>query len=152
MPIAGCITFGVIAFSRRNIPGSALVGSRFTDKEVLIMFSQVLKVSALTAVVALATVANAAEAPATYTKSVMEQVSKQVEYPKMAKMRHQEGAALIAISMGANGTPTSATIEKSSGFQSLDDAALNAVKAAAPYPAPTEAGAVVHGSIRFAAE
>ena len=116
------------------------------------MFSQVLKGSALAAVIALATVAHAAEAPAAYSKAVMEKVSKAVEYPKMAKMRHQEGAAVVAISMDASGTPTSATVEKSSGFQSLDDAALAAVKAAAPYPAPAAAGDVVRGSIRFAAE
>ena len=121
------------------------------------MFSHVLKGVALTAVVALATVASssvvgAAEAPAAYTKTVMEKVSSKVEYPKMAKMRHQEGAAVVAISMDASGAPTNATIEKSSGFQSLDDAALNAVKAAAPFPAPTSAGDVVRGSIRFTAE
>ena len=117
-----------------------------------VMFSQVLKGSALAAVVALATVAQGAEAPASYTKAVMEKVSSKVEYPKMAKMRHQEGAAIVAISMDASGAPTTATIEKSSGFQSLDDAALNAVKAAAPFPAPAAAGDVVRGSIRFTAE
>ena len=116
------------------------------------MFSQVLKVSALAAVVALASTAQAADAPAAYTKTVMEKVSKAVEYPKMAKMRHQEGAAIVAISLDASGTPTSATVEKSSGFQSLDDAAVAAVKAAAPYPAPAAAGDVVRGSIRFTAE
>jgi len=122
-----------------------------------VMFSQVLKVSALAAVVALASnapsyMAFAADAPAAYTKAVMEKVSKAVEYPKMAKMRHQEGAAVVAISLDASGAPTSATVEKSSGFQSLDDAAVAAVKAAAPYPAPAAAGDVVRGSIRFSAE
>jgi len=117
-----------------------------------VMFSQVLKGSALAAIVVLASVAQAAEAPAAYTKAVMEKVSSKVEYPKMAKMRHQEGAAIVAISMDASGAPATATIEKSSGFQSLDDAALNAVKAAAPFPAPAAAGDVVRGSIRFSAE
>ncbi len=116
------------------------------------MFSLMLKGSALVAVITLATLAQAAEAPASYTKTVMELVSSKVEYPKMAKMRHQEGAAIVAIAVGANGTPTSATIEKSSGFQSLDDAALNAVKAVGSFPAPAAAGDVVRGSIRFAAE
>jgi TonB family protein len=140
-------------FSGRNIPGTTLAGSRFTERMGFqIMFSQVLKGSALAAVVALASVAHAAEAPAAYTKAVMEKVSKAVEYPKMAKMRHQEGAAVVAIAVDASGAPTSATIEKSSGFQSLDDAALSAVKAAAPYPAPAAPGDVVRGSIRFAAE
>jgi len=82
----------------------------------------------------------------------MEKVSSKVEYPKMAKMRHQEGAAVVAISVDASCVQETATIEKSSGFESLDDAALNAVKAAAPFPAPAAAGDVVHGSIRFTTE
>jgi TonB family protein len=120
--------------------------------EVTNMFSHVLKASALAAVVVLATSAYAADAPAGYTKTVMEQVSSKVEYPKMAKMRHQEGAAVVLIQVDAKGAPTNATIEKSSGFESLDSAALAAVQAAAPFPAPAEGGATVHGAIRFAAE
>jgi len=116
------------------------------------MFSQVFKGAALSAVIVLATVAHAAEAPAPYTKTVMEKVSNKVEYPKMAKMRHQEGAAVVSFAVDASGAPTNPTVEKSSGFQSLDDAAVNAVKAAAPFPAPAAAGDVVRGSIRFAAE
>ncbi len=116
------------------------------------MFSQVLKCAALSAVVALATATQAAEAPAPYVKTVMEKVSNKVEYPKMAKMRHQEGAALVAFSVDASGAPVNPTVEKSSGFQSLDDAAVNAVKAAAPFPAPAAAGDMVRGSIRFAVE
>ena len=116
------------------------------------MFSQVLKSSALVAILALATVTQAAEAPAPYTKAVMEKVSGKLEYPKMAKMRHQEGAALVSFAVDSSGTPTNPTVEKSSGFQSLDDAALNAVKAAAPFPTPAAAGDVVRGSIRFSAE
>jgi len=117
-----------------------------------IMFSQVLKGAALSAVVALASVTHAAEAPAPYIKTVMEKVSNKVEYPKMAKMRHQEGAALVAFSIDSSGAPVNPTVEKSSGFQSLDDAAVNAVIAAAPFPAPAAAGEVVRGSIRFSAQ
>jgi len=115
------------------------------------MFSQVFKGAALAAVMVLANSAFAADAPAAYTKSVMEQVSSKVEYPKMAKMRHQEGAAVVAIQVDAKGAASSATIEKSSGYESLDAAALSAVQAAAPFPAPAEGGSVVHGSIRFSA-
>ena len=116
------------------------------------MFSHVLKASALAAVVVLSNSAFAADAPASYTKAVLEQVSSKVEYPKMAKMRHQEGAAVVAIQVDAKGAPVNATIEKSSGFESLDAAALAAVKAAAPFPAPADGAATVHGAIRFAAE
>lgn len=114
------------------------------------MFSNVLKASALAAIAALSVSAFAADAPAGYSHTVMEQVSSKVEYPKMAKMRHQEGAAVVAIQVDAKGAATNATIEKSSGYESLDAAALAAVAAAAPFPAPAEGASTVRGSIRFA--
>ena len=116
------------------------------------MFSHVLKASALAAIAVLATSAFAADAPAAYSHAVMEKVSNKVEYPKMAKMKKQEGATVVAISVDASGAATNATIEKSSGYDSLDAAALAAVKAAAPFPVPADGSAVVHGSIRFSAE
>lgn len=116
------------------------------------MFSHVLKASALAAVVVLANSAFAADAPAAYAHTVMEQVSSKVEYPKMAKMKKQEGATVVLIQVDAKGTPTNATVEKSSGYDSLDAAALAAVKAAGPFPAPAEGAATVHGAIRFSAE
>jgi len=94
----------------------------------------------------------AGEAPAAYTKTVMTQISGKVEYPKMAKMRHQEGVVTVQVTIDASGAASAASVEKSSGIESLDNAALNAVNAAAPFPAPPEAGTVVHGNIRFATE
>lgn len=94
----------------------------------------------------------AADAPPAYAKTVMVAVSAKVEYPKMAKMRHQEGVVTIAVTIDASGAPSATSVEKSSGIQSLDDAALAAVSAAAPFPAPAEAGTVVHGNIKFANE
>jgi|SRR5579859_2482126 len=116
------------------------------------MFVHVLKASALAAVTILATSAFAADAPAAYSHAVMEQVSSKVEYPKMAKMKKQEGATVVTIQVDAKGATTSATVEKSSGYDSLDAAALAAVKAAGPFPAPADGGATVHGAIRFSAE
>jgi len=106
---------------------------------------------ALAAILPLANGAAAAEAPAAYAKTVMMAVSGKVEYPKMAKMRHQEGVVLLAVTVDANGGAT-AVVEKTSGIQSLDDAAVAAANAAAPFPAPPEPGVVVRGNIRFAAE
>src|ERR1700761_1557349 len=94
----------------------------------------------------------AADAPPAYTKTVMTQVSGKVEYPKMARMRHQEGVVTVQVTIDAAGAPSASSIEKSSGIESLDNAALAAVAAAAPFPAPPEAGTVVHGNIRFASE
>ena len=101
---------------------------------------------------AVAGAAVAADAPPAYTKTVMTQVSGKVEYPKMARMRHQEGVVTVQVTIDAAGAPSAATVEKSSGIESLDNAALAAVAAAAPFPAPPEAGTVVHGNIRFASE
>ena len=115
------------------------------------MFSHVLKGSVFAVTLAAANFAFAAsDAPAAYTKSVMDIVSSKVEYPKMAKMRHQEGNAIVAFAVDAKGAVANPTIEKSSGFESLDAAALNAVKAAGTLPVPAEAGTLVRGSIRFA--
>jgi len=110
-------------------------------------FSHKLQVSALVSL-SVAGAAFAADAPPAYTKTVMVQVSGKVEYPKMAKMRHQEGVVTIQLTIDGGGA-AQATIEKSSGIQSLDDAALAAASAAAPFPAPPEPGTVVHGNIRF---
>ena len=94
----------------------------------------------------------AGDASPTYTKTVMTQVSSKVEYPKMARMRHQEGVVTVQVTIDAAGAASAATVEKSSGIESLDNAAIAAVNAAAPFPAPPEAGTVVHGNIRFATE
>jgi TonB family protein len=107
------------------------------------------KIMVLTALALWATGANAADAPAAYAKTVLTAVSSKVEYPKMARMRHQEGVVTVVMTIDANGAPT-ASVEKSSGVQSLDDAAVAAVGAAAPFPAPPEAGVTVRGNIRFA--
>ena len=117
-----------------------------------VRFSSKLKISAAALVLAVAGAAAAGDAPATYTKTVMTQISGRVEYPKMARMRHQEGVVMVQVTIDAGGAPSAASVEKSSGIQSLDDAAIAAVNAAAPFPAPPEPGTVVHGSIRFAAE
>jgi TonB family protein len=113
-------------------------------------FSYKLQISALAAL-SVAGAAFAADAPPAYVKTVMTQVSGKVEYPKMAKMRHQEGVVTLQLTIDGSGAAQT-VVEKSSGIQSLDDAAVAAATAAAPFPAPPEAGTVVHGNIRFNVE
>ncbi|MTJ82807.1 MAG: energy transducer TonB [Telmatospirillum sp.] len=91
----------------------------------------------------------AADAPAAYVRTVLTQVSSKVEYPKMAKLRHQQGVVGIRIALDGSGGVTRAELAQSSGIQSLDDAALAAVQNASPFPAPPEAGTVVTGNIQF---
>jgi|SRR5271170_584126 len=116
------------------------------------MFSDKLKTVALVALSLGANAAFAGDAPPAYVKTVMTLVSGKVEYPKMAKMRHQEGVVTVLITVDASGAASASAVEKSSGIQSLDDAALSAVTNAAPFPAPPEAGVQVRGNIRFASE
>jgi len=94
----------------------------------------------------------AGDAPPAYVKTVMVAVSGKVEYPKMAKMRHQEGVVTVTFTVDGDGKPVGAAVEKSSGIESLDNAALAAVASAAPFPAPPEAGVTIRGNIRFATD
>jgi len=119
---------------------------------IRVLFSFGLKTGAALSLLVTIGGAFAGEAPAAYTKTVMTQVSGKVEYPKMARMRHQEGVVSLQLTIDGGGAIAAATVEKSSGIQSLDDAALNAANSAAPFPAPPEPGTVVHGNIRFAAD
>ena len=45
-------------------------------------------------------------------------------YPASARLKRQEGVVLLAVEVGANGKPLRVEVEKSSGFKSLDEAAL----------------------------
>ena len=50
------------------------------------------------------------------------------EYPSLAQRRGWEGTVMLRVHVLANGKPGEIQIQKSSGRQQLDDAALNAVK------------------------
>ncbi len=49
-------------------------------------------------------------------------------YPKRAIKRQQEGGTILKVLVGKLGLPLSIEIKKSSGFSSLDDSAIKAVK------------------------
>ena len=49
------------------------------------------------------------------------------EYPELAKQMHQEGLVILAVDVGADGTPIKVEIEQSSNYKLLDQAALKAV-------------------------
>jgi len=58
------------------------------------------------------------------------------QYPKIAQMRGYQGEVLIDVQMDSNGNVTSSKIHQSSGYESLDNQALEMVKKASPLPAP----------------
>ncbi|AGA34114.1 Ferric siderophore transport system, periplasmic binding protein TonB [Thioalkalivibrio nitratireducens DSM 14787] len=50
------------------------------------------------------------------------------EYPRLSQRRREEGTVLLWVAVGADGRPVSWRVEKSSGHERLDNAALAAVE------------------------
>ena len=86
---------------------------------------------------------------AAYSETVRVQISKNVTYPRMAKMREQEGTVGYLVKIDSSGGVADATVETPSGVSSLDTATLDAIKASAPFPAPPGGGATVHGNFAY---
>lgn len=112
-------------------------------------FANVLKVSALAASLA-AVPALADDGAATYTHDVLTRVADHAVYPHIAKANSEEGVVTVAVSVDNKGNLTGVNVLNSSGIPSIDLAAIQAAKDAAPYPAPTANNTVVKGNIRFA--
>jgi TonB family protein len=105
-----------------------------------------------TGLLALAAIAVAAPAladDAAYSESVRVQISKNVTYPRMAKVREQEGTVGYQVKIDGTGGVADASVEAPSGVSSLDSATIDAVKASAPFPAPPGGGATVHGNVAY---
>jgi len=58
------------------------------------------------------------------------------KYPKSAKSRHLEGRVNVQFVLSADGTLIEIKILKSSRHKRLDDAAIDAIKKASPFPRP----------------
>lgn len=74
-----------------------------------------------------------------FTGMVRQRIIGARNYPRIAQRRGQEGQPVIAFTLDRKGRLIQADLQKSSGFRLLDQAALDAVHQAAPYPEiPTE--------------
>jgi len=51
------------------------------------------------------------------------------EYPEIARQLRQQGVAILAVEVGADGHPNQVSLSRSSGFPLLDHAAIQAVRA-----------------------
>ena len=103
--------------------------------------------------IALATAAGPAlaqDAPPDYVTQVDQMIHKAVIYPRLAKMREQEGTVAFAVKIDGAGAVADTSVEASSGNTTLDNAAIDAAKSAAPYPAPPGGGALIHLKVAFA--
>ena len=91
----------------------------------------------------------AQDAPPDYVNTIDGLIHKAVVYPRLAKMREQEGTVAVAVKIDGAGSVADATVETSSGNTTLDNAAIEAAKNAAPFPAPPGGGALVHLKVAF---
>ncbi|AOS83358.1 hypothetical protein BIU88_03885 [Chlorobaculum limnaeum] len=75
-----------------------------------------------------------------YLSIVRSRIEAKKHYPPFARSLQQEGAVIVNVVIGSDGAVISTSIVKSSGFSTLDNAALAAVRKAAPFPPPTGFG------------
>lgn len=63
-------------------------------------------------------------------------IAKYKSYPKIAERRGWQGTALLDLKIDSNGNVLSAVVRESSGYDALDNRALEMVEKASPFPAP----------------
>ena len=69
-----------------------------------------------------------------YWALVRRRIETQKHYPRRALMRGLEGTVQIRFTLNQDGTLAELSVRNGSSHPSLDDAALSAVRAAAPFP------------------
>jgi protein TonB len=79
-------------------------------------------------------------------------ISTAAHYPSSARSRGEEGTVSVVVTIGEGGSVKDAAVESSSGVKALDDAAVSAVRAAAPFTQPTSGVAVVHTKFKYVIE
>ena len=67
-----------------------------------------------------------------YLTKIKNKIS-QIDYPKKAFEKNEEGTVTVKMSIDANGSLARVTLISSSGYADLDDGAINVVRAAAPF-------------------
>lgn len=74
-----------------------------------------------------------------YGNTLWSAISKYKKYPRVAQMRGWQGEVIVELSLDGNGKLKSKRIIQNSGYDSLDQQALEMVDKAAPFPPPPEA-------------
>ncbi|MFH1036295.1 MAG: energy transducer TonB [Pseudomonadota bacterium] len=75
-----------------------------------------------------------------YQEMVRARIERNKAYPTLARSRQQEGRVTMVFAIDARGRLLSLKVAKSSGTPSLDQAASQAVRLAAPFPPPPRVG------------
>jgi protein TonB len=69
-----------------------------------------------------------------FTGKVRQRIATAKNYPRIARRRRMEGQPVIAFTLDKGGRVMQAALARTSGYRLLDQAALEAVHQAAPYP------------------
>ena len=69
-----------------------------------------------------------------YTNSIQLKIAQAKVYPALARERKQQGKTFLSFKLDKNGEILELSIENSSGHKILDQAAMKAIKEAAPFP------------------
>ena len=73
-----------------------------------------------------------------YTTKVIRQIYSSVAYPKSAIKRNQEGSVRAIVSIDRDGSIISVKVVEESRFRTLNEAAVDAINSAAPFPSIPE--------------
>lgn len=73
---------------------------------------------------------------ADYRRSLQALLEKSKRYPPQARLRRMEDEVIVSFTINEEGGLETCTLVSSAGFGLLDDAALAAIRDAAPFPAP----------------
>ena len=69
-----------------------------------------------------------------YTNSIQLKIARAKTYPPLARERKQQGKTFLSFKLDRDGKILELSIENSSGHKILDQAAIKAIKEAAPFP------------------
>ncbi len=72
--------------------------------------------------------ASAPHAPAAFSAQPKYKSNPEPAYPALARRRRQQGNVLLSVRVDADGRPEAVTVQTSSGYAALDEAAVAAVK------------------------
>ncbi|MFO7860644.1 MAG: energy transducer TonB [Desulfosalsimonas sp.] len=82
-----------------------------------------------------------ADVMAAYFSGIRAAIERNKQYPAAARQRRQEGRVIVSFDVDSKGRVSDPEVVESSGFSSLDNAAVEAVRAAGPFdPPPPDAG------------
>lgn len=73
-----------------------------------------------------------------WQSNVQRHIGRRLKFPAAARRRGEEGFAIVRFTVDRNGNVRSAAIASSTGFQTLDQAAVDLVYASSPVPQPPQ--------------